>query len=52
MTRTSCDCEECVAELLRDLMHWADQARIDFDAELHRARFHYVVAVADQEAVA
>lgn len=52
ISRTSCDCEECLAELLRDLMHWADQARIDFDEELRRARFHRVVAVADREAAA
>ena len=50
MSRTSCDCEECLSELLRDLMHWADTARVDFASELRRARFDYVVHVADREA--
>ena len=25
MSRTSCDCEDCLADLLCDLMHWADK---------------------------
>jgi hypothetical protein len=52
MSRTSCDCEACLSELLRDLMHWADAARVDFASELRRARFDYVVHVADREAAA
>ncbi len=52
MTRTSCDCEECLSELLRDLMHWADKAGLNFPAEFRTARFHYCVAVADREAAA
>jgi hypothetical protein len=51
-SRTSCDCEDCLADLLRDLMHWADKNRFSFAEELHRARFDYVVEVADQEAAA
>ena len=52
MFRTSCDCEDCLAELLRDLMHWADKARFSFAEELYRARFHYNAEMADREAAA
>jgi hypothetical protein len=41
MSRTSCDCEDCLAELLRDLMHWADKARFSFGEQLHIARQRY-----------
>jgi len=51
MSRTSCDCEDCLAELLRDLMHWADIARLNFVAEFRNARFDYCAEVADREAV-
>ena len=50
MSRTSCDCEDCLADLLCDLMHWADKARLSFAEELYRARFHYCAEVADREA--
>ena len=52
ISRTSCDCEDCLADLLRDLMHWADKARIEFGTALRHARFDYVVQVADEEAAA
>jgi hypothetical protein len=52
MSRTSCDCEDCLADLLRDLMHWADMARLNFPEEFRRARFHYCAAVAKREAAA
>ena len=41
--RTCCrtDYEDALADLLCDLMHWADRANFDFDAALFRARFHY-----------
>jgi hypothetical protein len=52
MSRTSCDCENCLADLLRDLMHWADKARLNFPEEFRRARFHYCTAVADREEAA
>jgi len=52
MSRTSCDCEDCLADLLRDLMHWADKARFNFAEEFYRARFHYCVEVADRKAAA
>lgn len=52
MIRTSCDCEDCLADLLRDLMHWADQAGLNFAYEFRNARFDYCVAVADREAAA
>jgi hypothetical protein len=50
MNRTSCDCEECLEALLRDLMHWSDIARLDFVRAFRNARFGYCVAVADSEA--
>jgi hypothetical protein len=52
MSRTSCDCENCLSDLLRDLMHWADMARLNFPEEFRRARFDYCVEVADREAAA
>jgi hypothetical protein len=52
MSRTSCDCEDCLADLLRDLMHWADKARLNFPEEFRRARFHYCAEVSDREAAA
>ena len=52
MNRTSCDCEECLADLLRDLMHWADIARLDFGQALRIARFGYIAEVVDREAAA
>lgn len=45
MIRTSCDCEDCLADLLCDLMHWADMARFNFAEEFRRARFHYCAEV-------
>jgi hypothetical protein len=52
MSRTSCDCEDCLADLLCDLMHWADKARLDFAEALRIASFDYVVQLADEEAAA
>jgi hypothetical protein len=51
MSRTSCDCEDCLAGLLRDLMHWADMARLNFPEEFRRARFGYCAAIVNREAV-
>jgi hypothetical protein len=51
MSRTSCDCEDCLAGLLRDLMHWADKARLNFPEEFRRARFRYCSAIANRKAV-
>ena len=50
MSRTSCDCEDCLADLLCDLMHWADKARFNFAEEFRSAYFHYRAEVADEEA--
>jgi hypothetical protein len=50
MSRTSCDCEDCLADLLCDLMHWADKCGVSFAEELHRARSHYAAEVAEREA--
>jgi hypothetical protein len=50
MSRTSCDSEDCLSELLRDLMHWADMAQLNFVAEFRNARFDYCVEVTDREA--
>ena len=38
---TYCDHEESLADLLCDLMHWADIRHFDFDAALDRARCNY-----------
>jgi hypothetical protein len=42
MSRTTCDCEECLVALLADLTHWADKSGIGFEGELYRARCRYV----------
>ena len=46
MSRTSCDCEDCLADLLCDLMLWADKCKVGFEGELYRARCHYAVELA------
>jgi hypothetical protein len=47
MSRTSCDSEDCLADLLCDLMHWPGKSRFTFDGELRRARCYYTVELAD-----
>jgi hypothetical protein len=46
--RTRCDSEDSLADLLADLMHWADQAGLSFAEQLHRARYHYAVEIAEE----
>jgi hypothetical protein len=41
MTRTACDLEDSLGDLLCDLMHWADKCDFDFAASLDRAGYHY-----------
>ena len=43
MSRTQCDCEECLAYLLIDLMHWADKCRFSFTEQLRRVTSQLVV---------
>jgi len=43
MTRTACDLEDSLGDLLCDLMHWADKYNFDFAAALDRASDHYTV---------
>ena len=38
---TCCDHEDSLADLLCDLMHWADTHKFDFEAALFRAECHY-----------
>jgi hypothetical protein len=47
MSRTRCDCEDSLADLLCDLMHWSDKCRLSFAEELHRARCHYAAEAAE-----
>jgi hypothetical protein len=47
MSRTSCDCEDCLADLLRDLMHWSDKCRFGFAEELREARIRYAAERAE-----
>jgi hypothetical protein len=48
ITRTSTDCEECLADLLADLMHWADKCEFSFERELIRARNYYAEEAEDE----
>ncbi len=41
IARTGCDCEDSLAHLLADLMHWSDKCRLDFDEALYLAHCHY-----------
>jgi hypothetical protein len=50
MSRTRCDCEDSLADLLCDLMHWADKCRFSFAEELHRARCHHAAELAQDGA--
>lgn len=50
MSRTSCDCEDCLADLLCDLMHWADKCRFSFAEELQLATSSYAAQRAVKEA--
>lgn len=52
MSRTHCDCDDCLADLLRDLMHWSEKTRINFAEALRRSHFEYAVQAADEEASA
>lgn len=49
MSRTSSDCEDCLADLLCDLMHWADKCGVGFAGELYRARCHYAAEAVNAE---
>ncbi|MFZ0210681.1 MAG: hypothetical protein WAL59_32035 [Roseiarcus sp.] len=44
-TKTGCDPEDSLGDLLCDLMHWADKSNFDFDAALFRARDHYLAEI-------
>jgi hypothetical protein len=50
MSRTRCDCEDCLSGLLRDLMHWADKSGLSFREALYGALFDYAVDAAEDEA--
>jgi hypothetical protein len=41
MSRTRCDCEDCLSDLLRDLKHWADKSGLSFAEALYGALCHY-----------
>ena len=43
---TGTDREDSLADLLCDLMHWSDRNNFNFEAELSRARMHYVAETA------
>jgi len=49
MERTGCDIEDALADLLCDLMHYADQHGYDFNVELLRADGHYLEEKSEEE---
>ena len=49
MVRTGCDCADSLADLLCDLMHWSDRARLSFADALYSASFHYAAEVAGED---
>jgi hypothetical protein len=46
---TGADFDDALADLLGDLMHWADRNAITFDDELSRARMHYEAETAPDD---
>jgi hypothetical protein len=46
--QTGCDQEDCLCDLISDLMHWADAQDFDFDAALYRARHHYEAELSEE----
>jgi hypothetical protein len=50
MSRTHCDCDDCLQRLLADLMCWADKCEFSFAEALHSARYRYNAALAEQDA--
>ena len=50
MSRTRCDCEDCLADLLCDLMHWADKSGLSFREALYGALLGYSFDAAEHEA--
>jgi hypothetical protein len=46
---TGSDSEDTLADLLGDLMHWADRNAVVFDGELARARMHYEAETAAED---
>jgi hypothetical protein len=50
MSRTRSDCDDCLADLLCDLMHCADTCGLSFAEAFRLAYFHYRAEVADKEA--
>jgi hypothetical protein len=46
LSHTSCDCDDCVGDLLTDLMHWCDCCGISFAEALYRAQCDYAIEVA------
>ena len=52
MSRTSCNCEDCLADLLCDLMHWANKCEFDFAEALYRAQCDYAIEVTIAEKAA
>ena len=52
LSRTSCDCEDCVTYLLADLMHWCDQCGLSFAEAVYRAHCEHDIEVAIAEKAA
>lgn len=48
-SETGTEFDNALADLLCDLMHFADRTALDFDHELERARMHYVAETAPEE---
>ena len=49
MEITGCDIEDAMADLLANMIHWADRNDQDFDLELSRARSHYYEELLEEQ---
>jgi hypothetical protein len=48
IARTGSDCEDSLAALLADLMHWSDKCDLSFPAELQRARYIFLARIIEE----
>ena len=51
VARTGSDLDDCLCDLLADLMHWADKCGFDFATALDRACGHYAVERTEGDAL-
>ena len=51
MARTGSDLNDCLCDLLADLMHWSDRTQCDFTVAFRRACDHYVAERIEEDGI-